>query len=428
MILSYQDALTFLYENLPMFQRVGPVAIKKDLTNTRRLCSELGNPHLKFRSVHVAGTNGKGSSCHMLASILHASGCKTGLYTSPHLKEFTERIKVNGQEVSKDYVADFVNRMRPVMEEIHPSFFEITVAMAFDYFARESVDIALVEVGLGGRLDSTNVITPLVSLITNISLDHTDLLGKNLTEIAGEKAGIIKKGVPVVISQYQPEVEGVFRNKASEVQAPIYFASDIYSVMAGNHAGSIDIVRGDEILFADLDFPLRGSYQKRNIPGVMKTVELLQKHFSISPAQMRRGMEDVIIQTGLKGRWQRIASNPAIVCDTAHNFGGVQEVLQQLALEKYDRLFMVWGMVKDKDAGQILAALPKDAIYYFCQAGIPRALDAKLLQAEASKAGLRGTVIRDVNEAMAAARLQATKDDLIFIGGSTYVVAEIDEL
>lgn len=428
MMLSYQDALKYLYENLPMFQRVGPAAFKKDLNNTRALCKALDNPHLAFKSIHVAGTNGKGSTCHMLASILQAAGYKTGLYTSPHLKEFTERIKVNGQEVSKEYVPEFVNRMRAVIEEVRPSFFEITVAMAFDFFAREKVDVAVVEVGLGGRLDSTNVITPLVSLITNISLDHTDLLGKTTTEIAREKAGIIKRGVPVVISERQEEVEDVFIGKAAEEGATIAFASDTYSVTVSPVTGRTDILKAGRALMSDLEFPLRGVYQQRNIPGVMKTVEALKKHFTVSPAQLRSGMENVIVNTGLKGRWQKLSSAPTVLCDTAHNPGGVQEVLRQLSSEKYRRLFIIWGMVKDKDPSDILNLLPKNATYYFCQADIPRALDADILQNEAVKAGLHGVAIRDVNEAKRTALAHAGEDDLIFIGGSTYVVAEIDEL
>ena len=428
MILSYQDALTYLYENLPMFQRVGPAAIKKDLDNTLALCKALGDPQHDFKAVHVAGTNGKGSTCHMLASILQASGYKTGLYTSPHLKEFTERIKINGREVSQEYVADFVNRMKAVIESIRPSFFEITVAMAFDYFAREKVDVAVVEVGLGGRLDSTNVITPLVSVITNISMDHTDLLGKTLAEIAGEKAGIIKKGIPVVISERQAEVEDVFLKKAAKENAPISFASDVYKVNIRPGAESLDILRDGSVVLKALRFPLGGFYQQKNIPGVMKTVEMLQNHLPINAAQLRTGMEEVIKRTGLKGRWQTIGHSPHVICDTAHNFSGVQQVLTQLSSERYQRLFVVWGMVKDKDPSPILGILPTDATYYFCQAKIPRAMEAEALRLEALKSGLHGVAVSDVNEAISAARARATPDDLIFIGGSTYVVAEIDHL
>ena len=426
MIPSYQEAIRFLYDNLPMFQRVGAVAFKKDLTNTLRLCKILGDPHLKFRSVHVAGTNGKGSTCHMLSSILQAAGYKTGLYTSPHLKEFTERIRVDGHEVSQSFVVDFVNRIRPYIDEIRPSFFEITVAMAFDYFARERVDIAVVEVGLGGRLDSTNVITPLVSVITNISWDHKDLLGSTLPEIAFEKAGIVKKNVPVIISERQPEVEHVFTEKAREQDSAIVYASDVYSV--DMHADSMHVLRNSIPFLTDIRFPLHGTYQKQNVPGVMKTIELLRHNFNITDSHIREGLEEVISSTGLKGRWQKIRSNPTVVCDTAHNFGGVQAVMHQIPMQDFSELFIVWGMVKDKDIDGILRLLPKDARYYFCQAAIPRAMDAGELQQKAMKFGLRGQVVRDVNEAKNKAISDAEPDDFIFIGGSTFVVAEIDEI
>lgn len=306
MILSYTDAVKYLYDNLPMFQRVGAAAYKKDLSNTLKLCKALGDPQYAFKSIHVAGTNGKGSTCHMLASVLQASGYKTGLYTSPHLKEFTERIKVNGEEVSQQYVVDFVNRIKPSIEEIRPSFFEITVAMAFDYFARQEVDIAVVEVGLGGRLDSTNIITPLVSVITNISWDHKDLLGNTLEAIAGEKAGIIKSGIPVVISERQAEVQDVFIKKALDQNAEIFFASDRYAVAQGADHQSLDILKGSQMALADIQFPLRGFYQRRNIPGVMQTLDLLKRHLTITSAHLKKGLEEVVARTGLLGRWQKI--------------------------------------------------------------------------------------------------------------------------
>jgi len=428
MILSYQDALKYLYDNLPMFQRVGAVAIKKDLANTLSLCKVLGDPQRTFKSIHVAGTNGKGSTCHLLASVLQASGYKTGLYTSPHLKEFTERIKVNGREVSQHYVVDFVNRIKPSIEEIRPSFFEITVAMAFDYFAQQGIDVAVVETGLGGRLDSTNVILPLVSVITNISWDHKELLGNTLPEIAGEKAGIIKAGIPVVISERQPEVEHVFVNKAAEKHAEIFFASDDYSVQAAGDDACVNILRRGEVVLEQVRFPLRGFYQGRNVPGVMKAMEVLQPHFPVDRVQLKQGLEQVIANTGLKGRWQILSNNPTVVCDTGHNFSGIQEVLRQIASQQFNRLFIIWGMVKDKEIKEILALLPKEAAYYFCQANIPRALESTVLQREASTFGLHGEAVPDVNEAKRRALAQATPDDFIFIGGSTYLVAEIDEL
>ncbi len=428
MISSYQEALNYLYDNLPMFQRLGSVAIRKDLTNTIRLCKILGDPQLTFKSVHVAGTNGKGSTSHMLASIMQAAGYKAGLYTSPHLKEFTERIKINGEEISREYVVDFVNRIRPAIEEIRPSFFEITVAMAFDYFARKKVDIAIIEVGLGGRLDSTNVITPLLSVITNISFDHKDLLGETLPEIAAEKAGIIKKKIPVVISERQPEVEFVFLSKATDANSEIFFASDEYSAVEGkSNTVSVQDVEGRPVL-NDIDLPLHGGYQKKNLPGVMKSVDLLRAHFEISDAQLKLGLEQTIQNTGLKGRWQTLYTTPTVICDTAHNEGGIREVLLQIAGQKYRRLFFVLGMVRDKDVRNILSMLPKEAVYFFCQARIPRAMDAEMLQKEASAFGLRGSVVRDVNEAKRSAIAAAGNNDFVFIGGSTYVVAELEEL
>lgn len=428
MLSSYPEALKYLYENLPMFQRVGVAAIKKDLTNTLKLCSILGNPEKAFKSVHVAGTNGKGSTCHMLASVFQAAGYKTGLYTSPHLKEFTERIKVDGREVSRQYVLDFVNRMRPFIDDIRPSFFEITVCMAFDYFAREKADVAVVEVGLGGRLDSTNVITPLVSVITNIGWDHMDMLGNTLAGIAGEKAGIIKEAVPVVISERQHEVEDVFLRTAVEKHAPLYFGSDAYHVISGTAPGLISIVKSNDVVLENVNFPLRGNYQYRNLPGVMQTLDVLGGHFAISAPQIRQGLEGVTAATGLKGRWQKLGDSPTVICDTAHNAEGIRLIVDQLSAERYARLFIVLGMVKDKDAHKVLTLLPREAMYFFCQAKIPRALDAHILQQEAAVYGLTGEVIPDVNEAMQAARRKARPDDLIFIGGSTYVVAEIDYL
>ncbi|HEU5147219.1 MAG TPA: folylpolyglutamate synthase/dihydrofolate synthase family protein, partial [Chryseosolibacter sp.] len=405
---------------------VGAVAFKKDLGNTLKLCEALGNPHLRFKSIHVAGTNGKGSTCHMLSSIFQCAGYKTGLYTSPHLKEFTERIRIDGEEVSQAFVVDFVNRILPAIHEIKPSFFEITVAMAFDFFAREKVDIAIVEVGLGGRLDSTNVITPLVSVITNISWDHKDLLGDTLPAIASEKAGIIKKHVSVVVSERQNTVEHVFIAKAKQEASEIVFASDVYSVKQEEEV--IDILKDGNLYISDLHFPLHGSYQKQNIPGVMQTIDVVRREFGISDLHIRRGLEEVLIRTGLKGRWQQIHTNPTVVCDTGHNAGGVHEVMSQIARQEFDNLFIVWGMVKDKDTSDILRLLPKHAYYFFCQAKIPRAMDAVELCDRAHQFGLKGEAVPDVNEAKKRALAKSTSKDFILIGGSTYVVAEIEEL
>jgi dihydrofolate synthase/folylpolyglutamate synthase len=427
MFSNYQQVLSYLYETLPMFQRVGAVAYKKDLTNTVALCQALGNPHLKFKSIHVAGTNGKGSISHMLASVLQSSGYRTGLYTSPHLKNFTERIKVNGAEVSQEFVIDFVNRIKPEIERINPSFFEITVAMAFDYFSKCKVDVAVIEVGLGGRLDSTNVITPEVSIITNIGFDHKDLLGDTLEKIAYEKAGIIKSGVPVVISQRQPEVEQVFKTKAHEVNAELHFASDEYYADLSIRGG--EIYRNKAPYISNLQLPLEGNYQTKNVPGVLRACDLLNtKGFKISKEDLIKGLEQTVAQTGLKGRWQQLSTNPLIICDTGHNVDGIKLVVDQLRQQSFDKLHIVLGMVKDKDQMEVLTLLPTDASYYFCQAKIPRALDASALSELAQRCGLKGVVIADVNEAIQAAKQAAKQADLIFIGGSTFVVAEINEL
>lgn len=426
MFSSYREAIDYLYANVPVFQRIGAAAYKADLHNTIALLETVGNPEKKFRSIHVAGTNGKGSSSHMLASILQSSGYKTGLYTSPHLKEFTERIRVDGGEIDRDFVLDFVNRIRPSIEKIKPSFFEITVAMAFEYFVISKVDIAVIEVGLGGRLDSTNVISPLVSLITNISFDHKDILGKTLTKIASEKAGIIKKETPVVISETQSETYGVFVEKARKEKAPVIFASESISARVDDE---VLTVRNGGDTFQVKPFPLRGIYQEKNVPGVVKTIEVLgQRGMKVGQSAVINGLRDVVVNTGLKGRWQTIGHAPLTICDTGHNEAGIAQILRQIMREKFQRLFMVMGMVKDKDISGVLSQLPKDANYFFCEANIPRALAAADLAEQASSFGLKGKVIANVNEAIAAARVEASEGDLVFVGGSTFVVAEIDNL
>jgi dihydrofolate synthase / folylpolyglutamate synthase len=410
-----------------MFQRVGAIAYKKDLTNTLQLCEALGNPQQKFKSIHVAGTNGKGSTSHMLASVLQSAEYRTGLYTSPHLKEFTERIKVNGQEVEKDYVVDFVERIKPEIEKIKPSFFEITVAMAFDYFARQQVDVAVIEVGLGGRLDSTNVITPVLSVITNIGWDHKDILGDTLQKIASEKAGIIKKDIPVVVSERQSEVEEIFITKAKESNAELSFASDAFQV---NPDG--DLLRvswNGKLVYDNVNLPLKGFYQRKNLTGVLKAIDVLRMNgFNISDLQLLSGLENVTSQTNFKGRWQKLRDKPLVICDTGHNVDGIRQIVKQISATKFNTLHMVIGMVKDKDVQDVLSLLPKQATYYFCQAKLPRALDASILAEKAKEQGLTGSVIPDVNEAKNAAITNASPDDMVFIGGSTFVVAEIAEL
>lgn len=431
MFRTYEETLNFLYENLPMFQRIGPAAIKPDLKNTLALCEELGNPQLKFKSIHVGGTNGKGSTSHMLASILQSAGFKTGLYTSPHLKSFTERIRINGEEVSKEYVIDFTNRILPAINTLKPSFFEITVAMAFDYFASRQVDIAVIEVGLGGRLDSTNIITPELSVITNIGWDHMDLLGDSLEKIAGEKAGIIKQGIPVVISERQAEVDYVFEKKALSTGSPLYFASDQFNALIQSKNGLVvfDVFDKGDPVIENLLLPLQGIYQQKNILGVLQAINVLRDQgWKISGQQVVSGLENVIAQTGLKGRWQILNESPKVVCDTAHNLDGIKEVVRQIRMHSYQNLFFVIGMVKGKDVSAILKLLPDEAYYFFCEAKIPRAIDASLLYQQATDYLLKGEVVRDVNDAIDLAKKKASKDDMIFVGGSTYIVAEIDSL
>ena len=428
--MNYQQTLDYLFNALPMFQRVGASAFKKDLSNTQALCKHLGNPEMKFKSVHVAGTNGKGSTSHSLASILQSAGYKTGLYTSPHLKSFTERIRINGIEIHEDEVVLFVKENKQFLEELKPSFFEMTVGMAFWYFAKEKVDVAIVEVGMGGRFDSTNVILPEVSVITNIGFDHVQFLGDTLPKIAGEKAGIIKPGVPVVISQTQTETTPVFQDKSKEVNAPITFADSIWEVkkLDSEMGYATYSVRsqGKEL---ELKMDLLGNYQKYNLPGILETVNQLQlKNWNISDQVILEGLSNVISKTGLKGRWQQLGENPIVICDTGHNEAGILEILSQIETYTFSKLWMVLGMVQDKDISKVLAMLPKKASYVFCEAKIPRALAADQLAAKAELEELKGLVIPDVNEALEFARKNAAKDDLIFIGGSTFVVAEIEDL
>jgi len=424
--MNYADTLTYLYANLPMFQRVGAAAYNRDLTNTLALCEELGNPQKKFKCIHIAGTNGKGSSSHMLASILQSAGYKTGLYTSPHLKEFTERIRINGIEITQEFIVDFVERIKPAIERIHPSFFEITVAMAFDYFHYEQIEIAVIETGLGGRLDSTNIIEPILSLITNISWDHKDLLGDTLPKIATEKAGIIKSNVPIIISERQAEVSDVFMSTAKERNSRLLFAADSYEVKKLQD-GVYEVQNGNATNRYELD--LLGVYQAKNIKGVLAVVdELRRQGYKITNEQLAFGLRNITGLTGLKGRWQRLDNNPLTICDTGHNEAGINEILTQIAEIKFAKLHWVLGMVKDKDVSSILQLLPKDAAYYFCQASIPRAMPAHELHERAQAVGLNGVVVQDVNAAIAQARANSSKDDLIMIGGSTFVVAEIENL
>ena len=403
--LNYQETLSWMFNRLPMFQTQGKTALNNKLDNILAFTSVLGNPQTKFKSLHIAGTNGKGSSSSMLASILQEAGYKVGLYTSPHLKDFRERIKINGKEIPEDYVVSFIAKNRPFLEEYHLSFFEMTVGMAFSYFENEKVDIAVIEVGLGGRFDSTNIITPEVSLITNISKDHTDILGDTLPKIAFEKAGIIKRNVPVVISEYQEETAPVFTAKAKEMKAPIIFANHIET---------------------SLTTDLQGAYQEKNIKGVIAVTELLiHQGWDITPENIAQGLLHVVHNTNLKGRWQTLGSYPTIVCDTGHNVGGLTYVMEQLKKQTYTHLHIVVGFVKEKDVNSVLELFPKEATYYFCSPAIARGLNVDTLKKIATAKGLQGERYSSVAEALNAAKAQALPTDFIFVGGSTFVVAEV---
>jgi dihydrofolate synthase/folylpolyglutamate synthase len=432
---TYQETLDYLYGRLPMFTRIGAAALKADLTNTIDLCARLDNPQNNFKSIQIAGTNGKGSTSHMLAAILQTAGYRTGLYTSPHLKDFRERIRVNGEMIPQKLVVDFVNDQRLNIEEIDPSFFEVTVAMAFDYFAREKVDIAVVEVGLGGRLDSTNIITPLVSVITNIGYDHMNILGNTLPEIAFEKAGIIKPGIPVVIGEKHPETTRIFVEKAAQGSSNIVFACDEWTIMKADgpsENGNLKLeVRktGEEPsnnTSSELELDLTGSYQLKNLATVLSSVREMRKSgFVISDEHIKTALAEVKQLTGLQGRWQVLKRKPLIICDTGHNVDGIREVLKNISSQRYNKLHMVIGMVKDKDINKILELLPKQATYYFCSPDIPRAKSAGELKEEAVNFRLSGNSYESVSSAAEAAEKNASEDDLIFIGGSTFVVAEV---
>lgn len=405
--MNYSQTLLYLYSQLPMYQRIGPKAYKADLYNTIEICKLLGNPENKFNSVHIAGTNGKGSVSHMLASVLQCAGYKVGLYTSPHLKDFRERIRINGKMISKNYVIQFVQKYRNEFERIKPSFFEWTVGLAFDYFANKKVDIAVIETGLGGRLDSTNVITPLISIITNISYDHQNLLGNSLQKIAFEKAGIIKKNGIVILSEKQKEVEKIFRTKAKKENALLLFAQDW-----------IKNTR-------QFKCELKGIYQKKNIRSVVLAAVLLSERFNISERAIQKGIKKVIQLTGLRGRWEALGQRPLIVADVAHNEAGIKEVFIQVNNTPYKNLHVVFGVSSDKDLSRIFPLLPKNATYYFCKANIPRALDENILSEQASKHGLSGKAFSSVQKALKAAKKNALRNDFILITGSAFVVAEI---
>jgi len=421
-----------------MFHRIGAAAYKADINNTIAICKILGNPQNNFKTIHIAGTNGKGSVSHFLASILQESGYKTGLYTSPHLKDFRERIRINGNKVPENKVTDFVTQHKQVFDKIKPSFFEWTVSLAFDYFANEKVDVAVIETGLGGRLDSTNIITPELSVITNIGWDHTNLLGDTLEKIAFEKAGVIKKEIPVVIGQTQELTKCVFIEKAKKENAHISFADSHFKIIKSKiintenpelHLKILSINNNTQSVFNQIPLlrsPLAGYYQKKNIITVLMAVEILNtKGFSFSLKNVIKGIEKVIENTELLGRWQKLNDKPLVICDTGHNVDGLKEVISQMEHTPHNKLHLVLGFVNDKDVDSVLKLCPQKAKYYFCKASIPRALDENALAEKAANLGLKGGKYISVKKALMAAKRTASSDDLIFVGGSTFVVAEV---
>lgn len=410
-----------------MYQRIGAVAYKADLENTNVLMELVNHPYNRFRSIHVAGTNGKGSVSHMLASIFQEAGYKTGLYTSPHLVDFRERIQINGEKVSEEYICQFVEQHYSSFSKIKPSFFEMTVAMAFDYFAKENVDIAIIETGMGGRLDSTNVISPILSIITNIGYDHTQFLGDTISKIAFEKAGIIKPQTPVLINEYFDDSKLVFINKAEQENAPIYFAEEICTLSnksTNPFVNEISAQTSDWHLH--IKSPLAGDYQLKNTAGVIAAIRILNKHneFKIKTVEIQKGIENVIKNTNFLGRWQCIQEKPIIVCDTGHNKDGLSLTIPKLQNIKHDQLHIIIGVVNDKEVDPILELFPESAHYYFCKASIPRGLDASVLKEKALKYNLVGSEFPNVEDAIQSALKNTNNEDLIFIGGSTFVVAD----
>jgi dihydrofolate synthase/folylpolyglutamate synthase len=426
---NYQDTLHYLFTQLPVFQRDGASAYKPTIANTIALCEVLGNPQEKFKSIHVAGTNGKGSSSHQLAAIFQAAGYKTGLYTSPHLKDFRERIRVNGECIPEQNVIDFAATHQALFEKIKPSFFEMTVAMAFEYFANQQVDIAIIEVGMGGRLDSTNIIKPELCLITNISFDHQAYLGHTLEAIAGEKAGIIKQEVPVVIASTQTATQAVFKEKASTQNAPIYFADQMYHLQRTSNSNQqyLEIEYTDALgTVQKFQSDLTGIYQLKNITGVLCAIDLLKAKFpKLNNEIIFSALANVKKITGLKGRWEVLSENPLCIADTGHNEDGIHQILTQLTYCNYENIHWVMGMVNDKDLNAVLALLPKNATYYFCKPNIPRGLDQHILQKAAAQFNLHGDCYASVSEAFDVAKMTAKKTDLVLVAGSTFIVAEI---
>ncbi|ADY35509.1 FolC bifunctional protein [Phocaeicola salanitronis DSM 18170] len=423
--MNYQETLTYLYTSAPLFQQVGKDAYKEGLENTYTLDEHFNHPHRKFHTIHVAGTNGKGSCSHTLAAILQSAGYRVGLYTSPHLVDFRERIRINGIPVSEEFVIDFVEQHRAFFEPLHPSFFELTTAMTFLYFARQQVDVAVIEVGLGGRLDCTNIIQPDLCVITNISFDHVQFLGNTLDKIASEKAGIIKPHTPVVIGETTPETKPVFLQKAVSVSAPIVFAEEEHLLLEATPNPNGGYVY-QTVEYSDLKGELGGLCQEKNTNTLLSAIrQLKQTGYRFTETDVRKGFAQVCELTGLKGRWQKLADHPTVVCDTGHNVGGIQYIVEQLSRQHYHRLHIVMGMVNDKDINGVLSLLPTDAAYYFTQASVKRALPAEEMKKQASAHGLHGDAYPTVKKALQAALAQADKDDFIFIGGSSFIVADL---
>ena len=429
--MNYTQTLDYLFSALPMFHRIGPAAYKANLDNTYALMELLDNPHQKIKCIHIAGTNGKGSTSNMLASILQEAGCKTGLYTSPHLKDFRERIRVNGEMANEEWIADFVSNYKTEFDKIQPSFFEMTTAMAFAYFEYMKTDINIIETGLGGRLDSTNVINPIVSIITNIGYDHMNLLGDTLPKIAGEKAGIIKQNTPVIISENQKEIAEIFSRKAYALNAPIIFSTDNWEIKttlsnAFSESMNVDATNNSNSTSLHFTCNLTGPYQAKNIAGVLACIDELNKHdFAISEDHIQSGMQNIKQNTGFKGRWYKLQDNPLVMCDTAHNKDGIQQIMPLVSNYKQGQVRVVLGMVDDKDLDGVLPLFPSTSLYYFCKADIPRGLDVQILKEKASKFNLQGNIYSSVKDALENAIQDASTNDLIFVGGSTFTVAEV---
>lgn len=428
---NYESVVRWLFSQLPMYQRIGQAAYKANLATSLALDTYFGAPHRQYKTIHVAGTNGKGSVSHLIAAVLQQAGYRVGLYTSPHLLDFRERIRINGKVIEKKAVVDFVQQNKSIIADLQPSFFEMTAALAFEYFAQQKVDVAVVETGMGGRLDSTNIITPILSVITNISLDHTAFLGQSLLEIAAEKAGIIKHRVPVVIGETQPETQPVFVEKAQQLQSEIVFADQLFQIpyvlYGADNKMIFSVTKNNEKYLEQLELDLLGQYQKKNLITVLTVLEQLKPLFKFEKSTVRKALQNVVRLTHLQGRWHVLGANPRIVADTAHNEAGLKEVLSQIQQTPYKKLHLVLGMVSDKSIDKMLALFPKDAVYYFTRAKIPRSLSEQVLEEQAQKVGLHGSAYGSVADAFAHAKIRAQAADFIFVGGSTFVVADLLE-